>query len=166
MDTVVYQLTKMWEVMGIGLHGMSGRSTLCEMVYKQHEPITEGIIVATYGVPSAGMNVTYQYIDKTSGSGGSEINMVNQTGTMHFLGSTAELVGFYPGDNVAVSVSKCVTHRNTYGYPECIPQRIIDNKTITLGETGGIVSLDLSKSAIVMRAPSSASWVSGNEDSN
>ena len=36
---------------------------------------------------------------------------------------------------------------NAYGYPECIPQRIIDNKTITLGETGGIVSLDLSKSA-------------------
>ena len=111
----------------------------------KHEPITEGVIVATYGAPPRGMNVTYQYIDKTSGSSGSETRMVNQSGEMHFLGSTAELVGFYPGDKMTVNVSQCITV--SYGYPECIPQRIIDNKTITLGETGGIVSLDLSKSA-------------------
>jgi hypothetical protein len=113
----------------------------------KHEPITEGVVVATYGIPSAGVNVTYQYDDKTSGSSGSETTMVKENRTMHFLGSTAELVGFYPGDKVTVSVSKCVNHRNAYGYPECVPQAIIDNKTITLGETGGIVSLDLSKSS-------------------
>ncbi|MGN6633384.1 MAG: hypothetical protein ACTHKP_14295, partial [Nitrososphaeraceae archaeon] len=33
----------------------------------KHEPITEGIAVVTYGIPSAGVNVTYQYYDKTSG---------------------------------------------------------------------------------------------------
>ena len=49
---------------------------------------------------------------------------------------------------MTVSVSQCITHLNAYGYPECISQPILDNKTITLGETGGIVSLDLSKSAI------------------
>jgi hypothetical protein len=65
---------------------------------------------------------------------------------MHFLGYTDELVGYYPGDKVTVSVSQCITHLNAYGYPECISQPILDNKTITLGETGGIVSLDLSKS--------------------
>ncbi|HEY7571522.1 MAG TPA: hypothetical protein VH796_09145, partial [Nitrososphaeraceae archaeon] len=35
---------------------------------------------------------------------------------------------------------------NAYSYPECISQPVIDSKMITLGETGGIVSLDLSKS--------------------
>jgi hypothetical protein len=117
----------------------------------KHEPITEGIAVATYGIPSAGMNVTYQYYDKTSGSGGSGTRMVNQTGEMHFLGYTDELVGYYPGDKVTVSVSQCITHLNAYGYPECIPQSILDNKTITLGETGGIVSLDLSKNPVTSR---------------
>jgi hypothetical protein len=117
----------------------------------KHEPITEGIAVATYGIPSAGVNVTYQYYDKTSGSGGSETRMVNQTGEMHFLGSTAELVGYYPGDKVTVSISQCITHLNAYGYPECISQPILDNKTITLGETGGIVSLDLSKSRVTVK---------------
>jgi len=121
----------------------------------KHEPITEGIAVATYGIPSAGVNVTYQYYDKTSGSSGSETRMVNQTGEMHFLGYTDELVGFYPGDKVTVSVSQCITQRNAYGYRECIPQSTLDNKTITLGETGGIVSLDLSKSGkgLVHSAP-------------
>ena len=114
----------------------------------RHEPITEGIAVATYGIPSAGVNVTYQYYDKTSGSSGSETRMVNQSGEMHFLGYTDELVGFYPGDKVTVNVSQCITQLNAYGYPECISQPSLDNKTITLGETGGIVSLDLSKSAI------------------
>jgi hypothetical protein len=114
----------------------------------KHEPITEGIAVVTYGIPSAGVNVTYQYYDKTSGSGGSETRMVNKTGEMHFLGYTDELVGYYPGDKVTVNVSQCITHLNAYSYPECISQPILDNKTITLGETGGIVSLDLSKSAI------------------
>ena len=114
----------------------------------KHEPITEGIAVATYGIPSSGVNVTYQYYDKTSGSSGSETRMVNQSGEMHFLGYTDELVGYYPGDKVTVSVSQCITQRNAYGYPECTSQPVIDNKTITLGETGGIVSLDLSKSAI------------------
>src|SRR5689334_20459318 len=121
----------------------------------KHEPITEGIAVATYGIPSAGVNVTYQYYDKTSGSSGSETRMVNQTGEMHFLGYTDELVGYYPGDKVTVSVSQCITQRNAYGYRECIPQSTLDNKTITLGETGGIVSLDLSKSGkgLVHSAP-------------
>ena len=114
----------------------------------KHEPITEGIAVVTYGIPSAGVNVTYQYYDKTSGSSGSETRMVNQTGEMHFLGYTDELVGYYPGDKVTVSVSQCITHLNAYGYPECISQPILDSKTITFGETGGIISLDLSKSAI------------------
>ncbi|HEY7571978.1 MAG TPA: hypothetical protein VH796_11480 [Nitrososphaeraceae archaeon] len=114
------------------------------MVYRQHEPITEGIAVVNYGIPSAGVNVTYQYYDKTSGSGGSETRMVNQTGEMHFLGYTDELVGYYPGDKVIVSVSQCITYRNAYSYPECISQSTLDNKTITLGETGGIVSVDLS----------------------
>jgi len=114
----------------------------------RHEPITEGIAVATYGIPSAGVNVTYQYYDKTSGSSGSETRMLNQSGEMHFLGYTDELVGFYPGDKVTVNVSQCITQLNAYGYPECISQPSLDNKTITLGETGGIVSLDLSKSAI------------------
>src|SRR5689334_15823802 len=121
----------------------------------KHEPIMEGIAVATYGIPSSGVNVTYQFNDKTSGSSGSETRMVNQTGEMHFLGYTDELVGFYPGDKVTVSVSQCITHLNAYGYRECIPQSILDNKTITLGETGGIVSLDLSKSGkgLVHSAP-------------
>lgn len=109
----------------------------------KHEPITEGIVVVTYGIPPGGMNVTYHYYDKTSGSSGSDTGMVNRTGEMHFLGYTDELVGFYPGDKVTVSVSKCVRHLNV----QCIPQPIIDNKTITLGETGGIVSLDLSKAS-------------------
>jgi hypothetical protein len=74
--------------------------------------------------------------------------MVNQTGEMHFLGYTDELVGYYPGDKVTVSVNQCLTYRNAYNDPECISQPILDNKTITLGETGGIVSLDLSKSGI------------------
>ena len=74
--------------------------------------------------------------------------MVKENGTMFFLGSTAEPGWVYPGDNVTVSVSKCVTHLNTYGYPECLPQPILDSKTITLGETGGIVSLDLSKKGL------------------
>jgi hypothetical protein len=117
----------------------------------KHEPITEGIVVATYGIPSAGVNVTYQYYDKTSGSGGSETRMINQTGEMHFLGYTDELVGYYPGDKVTVSVSQCITHLNAYGYSECISQPILDNKTITLGETGGIVSLDLSKNQVTGR---------------
>ncbi|HEY7078567.1 MAG TPA: hypothetical protein VH500_02630 [Nitrososphaeraceae archaeon] len=117
----------------------------------KHEPISEGIAVVTYGIPSAGANVTYQYYDKTSGSGGSETRMVNQTGEMHFLGYTDELVGYYPGDKVTVSVSQCITHLNAYGYPECISLSIIDNKTITLGETGGIVSLDLSKNQVTSR---------------
>ena len=121
----------------------------------KHEPITEGVVVATYGIPSAGVNVTYQYYDKTSGSSGSETAMVKENGTMHFLGSTAELVGFYPGDKMTVSVSQCITRLNAYGYRECIPQSTLDNKTITLGETGGIVSLDLSKSGkgLVHSAP-------------
>jgi len=121
----------------------------------KHEPITEGIAVATYGIPSAGVNVTYQFNDKTSGSSGSETRIVNQTGEMHFLGYTDELVGFYPGDKVTVSVSQCITQLNAYGFRECIPQSILDNKTITLGETGGIVSLDLSKSGkgLVLSAP-------------
>jgi len=114
----------------------------------RHEPITEGIAVATYGVPPAGVNVTYQYYDKTSGSSGSETRMLNQSGEMHFLGYIDELVGFYPGDKVTVNVSQCITQLNAYSYPECISQPSLDNKTITLGETGGIVSLDLSKSAI------------------
>ena len=56
---------------------------------------------------------------------------------------------------MTVSVSQCITHLNAYGYPECISQPILDNKTITLGETGGIVSLDLSKSkkGLVHSAP-------------
>ena len=41
----------------------------------KHEPITEGIAVVTYGIPSAGVNVTYQFNDKTSGSSGSETRM-------------------------------------------------------------------------------------------
>ena len=49
---------------------------------------------------------------------------------------------------MTVNVSQCITQLNAYGYRECIPQSILDNKTITLGETGGIISLDLSKSAI------------------
>ena len=104
---------------------------------------------------SAGVNVTYQYYDKTSGSGGSETRMVNQTGEMHFLGYTDELVGYYPGDKVTVNVSQCITQLNAYGFPECISQSILDNKTITLGETGGIVSVDLSKSGkgLVLGAP-------------
>jgi len=117
----------------------------------KREPISEGIAVVTYGVPSVGVNVTYQYYDKTSGSGGSETRMVNQTGEMHFLGYTDELVGYYPGDKVTVSVSRCITHLNAYGYPECISQSILDNKTITLGETGGIASLDLSKTPVTGR---------------
>jgi hypothetical protein len=118
----------------------------------KHEPITEGIAVATYGIPSTGVNVTYQYYDKTSGSSGSETRMVNQTGEMHFLGYTDELVGYYPGDKVTVSVSKYVTHGlNAYGYPQPIPQPVIDSKTITLGETGGIVSLDISKNQVTGR---------------
>jgi len=117
----------------------------------KHEPITEGIAVATYGIPSTGVNVTYQYYDKTSGSSGSETRMVNQTGEMHFLGYTDELVGYYPGDKVTVSVSRCITHLNAYGYPDCISQSILDNKTITLDETGGVVSLDLSKNHVTGR---------------
>ncbi|HEY7572709.1 MAG TPA: hypothetical protein VH796_15195 [Nitrososphaeraceae archaeon] len=132
----------------------------------RHEPITEGIAVVTYGIPSAGVNVTYQYYDKTSGSSGSETRMVNQTGEMHFLGYTDELVGFYPGDKVTVNVSQCITQLNSYGYPECISQPSLDTKTIKLGETGGIVSLDLSKSAIALvtaptnvpPVPSDISW--------
>jgi len=78
--------------------------------------------------------------------------MVNQTGEMHFLGYTDELVGYYPGDKVTVSVSKYVTHGlNAYGYPQPIPQPVIDSKTITLGETGGIVSLDISKNQVTGR---------------
>ena len=78
--------------------------------------------------------------------------MVNQTGEMHFLGYTDELVGYYLGDKVTVSVSKYVTHGlNAYGYPQPIPQPVIDKKTITLGETGGIVSLDLSKNPVTNR---------------
>jgi hypothetical protein len=77
--------------------------------------------------------------------------MVNQTGEMHFLGYTDELVGYYPGDKVTVSVSQCITHLNAYGYPECILQSTIDSKTITLGETGCIVSLDLSKNPVTGR---------------
>jgi hypothetical protein len=117
----------------------------------KREPISEGIAVVTYGVPSVGVNVTYQYYDKTSGSGGSETRMVNQTGEMHFLGYTDELVGYYPGDKVNVSVSNCITHLNAYGYPECISLPVIDSKTITLGETGGIASLDLSKTPVTGR---------------
>jgi hypothetical protein len=49
---------------------------------------------------------------------------------------------------VTVSVRQCLTYLNIYGFPECISQPLLDNKTITLGETGGIVSLDLSKGAI------------------
>jgi hypothetical protein len=111
----------------------------------KHEPITEGIVVATYGVPSRGMNVTYQYNDKTSGSGGSGTATAKENGTMHFLGYTDELVGFYPGDKVTVTVSKYVTHLNADGFPQSIPQPIIDNKMITVGETGGIVSLRLDR---------------------
>jgi hypothetical protein len=74
--------------------------------------------------------------------------MLNQSGELHFLGYTDELVGFYPGDKVTVNVSQCITQLNAHGYPECISQPSLDNKTITLGETGGIVGLDLSKSAI------------------
>jgi len=44
----------------------------------KHEPITEGVVVATYGIPSASVNVTYQYDDKTSGSSGSETTMVKE----------------------------------------------------------------------------------------
>ena len=95
-----------------------------------------------------GMDVVYDYTDKKPGSGASEVTTVKQSGDMHFLGDTNEPGGYFPGDKVTVSVSKYVTHGlNAYGYPQSIPQPIIDNKTITLGETGGIVSLDLSKSA-------------------
>jgi hypothetical protein len=45
---------------------------------------------------------------------------------------------YYPGDNVTVYVRKYVPGGNdTYG----IPQPIIDDKTIILGETGGVISL-------------------------
>src|SRR6188472_4672080 len=80
----------------------------------KHEPITEGIAVATYGIPSAGVNVTYQFNDKTSGSSGSETRMVNKTGEMHFLGYTDELVGFYPGDK---SDCEC---KPVYHTAECV----------------------------------------------
>jgi hypothetical protein len=67
---------------------------------------------------------------------------------------------------VTVNVSQCITQLNSYGYPECISQPSLDTKTIKLGETGGIVSLDLSKSAIALvtaptnvpPVPSDISW--------
>src|SRR6185312_17367673 len=69
MDTVAYLPTKMWELMMIGaaFYCPDGPSSAKWFIGK-HEPITEGIAVATYGIPSAGVNVTYQYYDKTSGS--------------------------------------------------------------------------------------------------
>jgi hypothetical protein len=72
-------------------------------------------------------------------------NVTTDSPQMSWLGMSEEVdSGYYPGDKVTVSVSKYVTdpsHLDEHGQPTVIPQPILDQKTITLGETGGIISL-------------------------
>ena len=95
-----------------------------------------------------------------SGHGTDQVNLTgSQNGEMHFIGfSSDEDNGYYPGDKVIVSVSKYVPNGqipygtiDANGRASYVPQRIIDSKTISLGETGGIVSLFLSKSQVTER---------------
>ena len=53
-----------------------------------HKPISEGIIVVTYGFPPEGINLLYKYIDKTSGTHGTDqVNLTgSQNGEIHFIG--------------------------------------------------------------------------------
>jgi hypothetical protein len=97
--------------------------------------ISEGIVI-NYGVPREGITVLYKYIDKTSGTFGSDTITLKENGEMHLMGFSSEVDnGYFPGDKVIVTVSR---------YDPLNPQPIIDTKTITLGETGGILSFNLS----------------------
>lgn len=102
-------------------------------------PISGGIVVVAYGVPPGGIQLLYEVIDHTSGTTGTDSFNATEDGQSHLLGfSIDEDSGYFPGDNVTVSVRKYVPGGNdTYG----IPQHVIDDKSITLGEAGGVVSL-------------------------
>ena len=70
---------------------------------------------------------------------------------MHLLGfSSDEDNGYYPGDKVTISVSRYVPNGqvpygtiDATGRASYIPQPVIDSKTVTLGETGAVMNLDM-----------------------
>jgi hypothetical protein len=133
---------------------MIGVSSVYAVSAKHEKPISKGIIVANFAVPKDGINLIYKYKDETSGTVGEERrNLTADSPQMDWLGFSFEVDnGFYPGDKVTVSVSKYVTdpnHLDTFGQPKVIPQPILDQKRITLGETGGIVSLWIDRSQFV-----------------
>jgi hypothetical protein len=84
--------------------------------------------------------------DRTSHTFGSDVAPIKENGEMHLMGFSSDAdSGYYPGDKVTVTVSKYVPIPRPDGLqdPYGVPQPVIDKKTIKLGETGGIVSLDL-----------------------
>ena len=113
------------------------------------KPITEGIIMITSAIPKEGINVVYEYHDLNSGTGGTVYANLTAAddGAMQWMGLSADVDnGFYPGDKVTLSVSKYVPNGvNSVG----IPQPVLDSKTITLGETGGIIELWIDRSKFV-----------------
>ncbi len=114
-----------------------------------HKPISGGIVIMASGVPPAGINLLYTYVDHTSGTHGTDQANATYNGEMHLLGfSSDEDNGYYPGDKVTISISKYVPNGqvpygtiDATGRASYIPQPVIDSKTVTLGETGAVVDL-------------------------
>jgi hypothetical protein len=136
-------------ILPIQVNNAMGQAMLEVTKTNGHKPISGGIVIMASGVSPGGINLLYKYIDHTSGTSGTDQVNATENGEMHLLGfSSDEDNGYYPGDKVTVSVSKYVPNGDmpyatidANGHASYIPQPVIDNKTVTLGETGAVVDL-------------------------
>jgi hypothetical protein len=56
--------------------------------------------------------------------------------------------GFYAGNRITVSMTNWTTGAR-FVFPDRLPGPVLDQKTITLGETGGVVELSLARVGVL-----------------